>query len=428
MRLKQLRVLEQDQVWLEVASSQEPLPARVKLREDPLPSLDARRYLRQLVKRKDEIEAFVKLDYHEKYDAASLGWTYDAELGWVLVDSIRHDGIHGSRTYYHYSASGARRRIHGNDQTARIHTYGDSFTHCDQVSDGETWQEYLAAHLREPIENYGVGGYSVYQAYLRMLKVERDRPADYIVLNIWDDDHFRNLDAWRSLRFGKGSRCGFTLPHVRVDLDQDHVEERGNICATPADVSKLCDLDWLVDTFADDPILAVVLDTAATRDPEASAEVALSFGLGKLSEADVIRSQLARQALRATRYVLEKTEAFVGATGKKLLVVLSYSQAGVRRALQGAPAWDQEILDFLQTRDYPFVDLRQHHLAEFERFRLAPDVYLARYYNGHYAPAGNFFLAQSLRETMVNWLDPGPLPYRSTASSGCEHSLATVSL
>ena len=29
------------------------------------------------------------------------------------------------------------------------------------MNDGETWQEYLAAHLREPIRNYGVGGYSV---------------------------------------------------------------------------------------------------------------------------------------------------------------------------------------------------------------------------------------------------------------------------
>ena len=34
---------------------------------------------------------------------------------------------------------------------------GDSFTHCDQVSDGETWQEFLASHIREPVKNFGVG-------------------------------------------------------------------------------------------------------------------------------------------------------------------------------------------------------------------------------------------------------------------------------
>jgi hypothetical protein len=48
-------------------------------------------------------------------------------------------------------------------RACRVHTYGDSFTHCDQVSDGETWQEFLAAHLQEPVKNFGVGGYSVFQ-------------------------------------------------------------------------------------------------------------------------------------------------------------------------------------------------------------------------------------------------------------------------
>ena len=38
---------------------------------------------------------------------------------------------------------------------------------CYQVSDGETWQEYLAAHLDEPIRNFGMGGYGVYQACRR---------------------------------------------------------------------------------------------------------------------------------------------------------------------------------------------------------------------------------------------------------------------
>ena len=55
----------------------------------------------------------------------------------------------------------------------RINTYGDSFTQCHQVSDGETWQEYLAAHLGEPIRNFGMGGYGAYQAYRRMVREER---------------------------------------------------------------------------------------------------------------------------------------------------------------------------------------------------------------------------------------------------------------
>jgi len=62
------------------------------------------------------------------------------------------------------------------DKPCRINTYGDSFTQCHQVSDHETWQKIPAAHLQEPIRNYGIGGWSVYQAYLRMLREESRNP------------------------------------------------------------------------------------------------------------------------------------------------------------------------------------------------------------------------------------------------------------
>ena len=126
------------------------------------------------------------------------GWCFSAALGWTLLDCERPGfGIDGSTARCRYEASGCRARVNFPEQTARIHTYGDSFTHGDQVSDGETWQEVLAAHMQDSIENYGVGGYSVYQAYLRMLEVEARHPAEFVILNIYDDDHLRNLDPCR---------------------------------------------------------------------------------------------------------------------------------------------------------------------------------------------------------------------------------------
>ena len=58
----------------------------------------------------------------------------------------------------------------------------------------------VAAHLQEPVRNFGVGGWSVYQAYLRMLREEQSAPAEFIVFNIYDDNHFRNLDSWAQHR------------------------------------------------------------------------------------------------------------------------------------------------------------------------------------------------------------------------------------
>src|SRR5688572_27177851 len=200
---------------------------------DTPPDEAARAWLRSCLRTRQQVEDFVSRDQNAERRGRNRGWVYDAELGWVLTDAVRHDGVEGSKTFYHYEPDGARRVVNFPDRPGRIHTYGNSFTHCDQVSDGETWQEYLAAHLQEPIRNYGVGGYSVYQAYRRMLRVEKQRPAGYVVLNVYDDDHYRNLDAWRTIRFGQRSACGFTLPHLRVDVANNRCEPVENLLRTP---------------------------------------------------------------------------------------------------------------------------------------------------------------------------------------------------
>src|SRR5688572_24452112 len=120
-------------------------------------------------------EATVKRELVDHFlDPDAPNWaTFDSELGYRLHNCIVRDGVDDSLTVYRYDASGARRLIHYAQSRCRINTYGDSFTQCHQVSDGETWQEYLAAHLGEPIRNFGVGGYGVYQAYRRLRREEQ---------------------------------------------------------------------------------------------------------------------------------------------------------------------------------------------------------------------------------------------------------------
>ena len=304
-----------------------------------------------------------------------------------------------------------RRRVHAADQQARIHSYGDSFTHCDQVSDGETWQEYLAAHFREPVENFGVGGYSVYQAYRRMLKVEAEHPGEYILLNIWSDDHFRNLDAWRSIRFGCFTSCGLTLPHIRVNVEQGRCEEVENICPTPQSLYNLCDLDFLMHHFKDDPVLKVVM--AGKGQSMESSEVPISFGidLGGGPPQEQARAAHAQAALFASQYVVGKAVAYCQSHGKKLKLLLSHDRNTVKIDLNGGGRWDESFLRFLTTQGVEVLDLRDVHRREFAHSTLDADTYLDQYYHGHYAPAGNFFMAQAMRQLLVDWLHPKPAPY-----------------
>lgn len=170
---------------------------------------------------------------------------FNSTLGWLLPNARFQDGINDSFSTYTYVDNDGE-RIMGNykAEPCRINTYGNSFTQCHQVSDHETWQEVMAAHLQEPIRNYGIGGWSVYQAYLRMLKEEARKPADYIIINIYEDDHKRNLDSWRNIRVNKHPQhIEATLPYLKVNLENQTIQECPNPCLTPESYYHLCDLD-----------------------------------------------------------------------------------------------------------------------------------------------------------------------------------------
>jgi len=144
-------------------------------------------YLRKSVVDKKTLDVFL--------DPKQLSWAkFDPITGYRLGNYMPRDGINQSSTISTTQSNGMRTAHAYVDKPCRINTYGDSFTLCHQVSDSETWQEYLAGHLGEPIRNFGMGGFGVYQAYRRMIREEQtDHGAKYLIFYIWGDDHVRSL-------------------------------------------------------------------------------------------------------------------------------------------------------------------------------------------------------------------------------------------
>ena len=384
-----------------------------------LQSAAAREYLSSIRPSRERVIQFTEVMSPEEAMRRSNGWTYDAELGWVHCSAVHSNGVDNSRTFYHYEPDGARKVVQFADKPCRIHAFGDSFTHCDQVSDGETWQEYLAAHLQEPVRNYGVGGYSVYQAYRRMLKVEKQSGVQHIILNIYDDDHFRNLDAWRSIRAGARSQCGFTLPHLRVNIQQRRYDQIENLLGTTDDVDKLRDEDFIWQAFKDDPVLQLVMATRAIDQVSSDVlrSIAASFGvtedrIGSGTPAQQIRQIHIEASLFATKNIVTWTEQFVQSAGKKLMVILSFSGGNIANELAGKPRFDQSFVEWLRSKTYPVIDMRDVFAAEYRQSKVDIDVFLKRFYNGHHTPNGNFFTAWAIKDRVAKWLDPAPLPYR----------------
>ena len=54
------------------------------------------------------------------------------------------------------------------------------------------------------------------------------------------------------------------------------------------------------------------------------------------------------------------------------------------------------------------------HVNDSKSFNLSVEDYLKRYFIGHYSPAGNHFFAFSIKDRIVDWLDPKPITYQDT--------------
>lgn len=382
-----------------------------------------RDFLERLTYTREEVSIFL--------DPAEKNWAkFDPELGYLLQDSVLHDGVDRSRTILSFGKAGERRLINYADRPCRINTYGDSFTQGHQVSDSETWQEYLAGHLGEPVRNFGIGGYGVYQAYRRMLR-EEETPsaAPYVILNIYGlDDHLRSIDSWRWLRFGENWRSGAAYrhmfhgnpwAHVRLDPKTGELVELPNPFPTPESLYKLCDREYVYERFRNDLIvkLLVAQRKASGVSLQELEALAKAFSIrADFSSLDAIaetaRAIHVEYALRAGMQIVGKSLAFARERNKKLLVLLSYDMNTVRRACEGTPRPDPALVGFLGREKTPFVDILAKHAEDFRSFRLSPQDYIRRYFIGHYKPQGNHFFAFAIKDTIAEWLDPKPVAYR----------------
>jgi hypothetical protein len=353
---------------------------------------------------------------------------FDAELGYVLGNFLPIDGIEGSATISTARPDGARTSFMYVGRPCRINTYGDSFTQCHQVSDGETWQEYLAAHLGEPIRNFGMGGYGAYQAYRRMIREERtDHGAKYLIFYIWGDDHIRSLlrcrrailYPWWDDKGGRMFHSNF-WPNLEMDPKTGQFVEKENLLQTPESLYRMCEPEWMVEHLKDDLALQLLafklnyireLDRQQIDSLAAQLDYPMNWGDG-----ESLRSQagglLDRYSLRATRRVLDKARRFADGSGKKLMVVLFDPSRAMDEMKRSARRYDQEIVDYLAAEKFDVFDMNDVQLRDYRQSHLSFGAYMKQYFIGHYNPMGNHFFAYAIKGRVAQWLDPRPVTYR----------------
>lgn len=361
---------------------------------------------------------------------------FDPELGYVPGNYLPEDGMDKSSSISTVQANGARTSFLYADRKCRLNTYGDSFTHGDQVNDGETWQEYLAGHLGEPIRNFGVGGYGVYQAYRRMIREERtNHGADNLILYIWGDDHIRSLLRCRhAIIYKRWSDRGGTMfhanfwAHLEMNLDTGAFLEKENPLDTPAALYRMTEPRFMVNQLKDDLALqlyANAMEYTQELDRERISKLAahLGYRMDWSRQSELPRQAkelLDRYSLAATQFTLAKAREFARQNGKKLLIVLFDPYRAMKEMRQSGTRYDQPVLDYLKKENFDYFDMNEVQLRDFGRYSIPFDDYMKLYFIGHYNPRGNHFFAYSIKDKVVSWLDPKPVPYRNRDESSVD--------
>jgi len=394
--------------------------------------MTTREFLNKAVLRRKDVDKFL--------DGKSEQWAcFDSELGYRLRDSAVRDGIDGALSFASFEKGGQRKMVNYADGKCRVNTYGDSFTYCQEVSDGETWQEILAAHFGEPIRNFGIGGYGVYQAYRRMVREENtNQSAEYVILNVFDDDHYRNLHKWRWVVCGvwrdairkqdgktlrqinKGMLHANPWVHLRIDPETGDIIEKANPYPTGKSLYRLCDEEHVYENFKDDLVVQIAMARKTGRfefDSEIRRLCKLYGIEGDFNnERDCKRiadDLYTRCAIDCSIYTIKKAVDFAKKKNKKLMIVLSYGEPNCVRFLKTGKRFDDGFIKFLKDNGILYVDSLTKHAAEFKKFNIPVEQYVKRFYNiAHHTPLGNHFFAYAIKDEIVEWLSPTPPAYR----------------
>lgn len=420
-------------------------PAKLALASDQQqPKETFEQYARGCAVPRDVINAFL----------AGPAWAkFDPELGYVQQGYVRHDAMGNTSAIYTFGSTGARTSFVYASNKPRINAYGDSFTESEQVNDGETWEEYLAGHLAEPIGNYGIGGYGVYQAYRRMIREEKtEHGAEYLIFYIWGDDPTRSLLRSRYcaiypwFKFSSREETarnfhGQFWAHVEMDLQTGRFVERESPMTTTQALYHMADQEWMLDHLKDDLALQLAAyadgrTEALDRKQVSRLAATLEFPFDWTADSQTARlagtyrssspmtpmqtqaaALLNRYSQRANIFILEKVRAFANQHGKKLLIVIFDPYGVMQQMHNGVARSDQETLDYLVKQKFDYIDMNEVQLRDFKKYNLSWEDYQKQYFIGHYSPVGNHFFAYSIADRVANWLSPKPITYRNPDAS-----------
>jgi hypothetical protein len=320
----------------------------------------------------------------DEAEVAQLGERYHPELGW---DNF-YDTTHGERprtvTY----------------RMPLVASFGDSYTHCSDVGDGETWQAYLSELLQADIYNFGTPGFGTDQAYLKYLTVRSKLHTDVVILGLITENINRIVNIYRPFYF---SDTGLRLPKPRFVLEGGRLELLENPVTGRADIERLCDEPFIHELGRHDywynrdnyPVYRFPY-TGILFNKRIWLEVFYGKRGQQIHDVNPRPWEDLWQEEEITSLMFGIVDSFVSAAqldgSVPIILVLPLQDQVFERFVTGRnPQSVSMVLDYCERQDYPCLDTITELAASVGRREEIVDLFIV-----HLSPKGNRIVANAL--------------------------------
>ena len=277
----------------------------------------------------------------------------------------------------------------------RIASFGDSFTHGDEVANEETWQEAInRSGRRLEVMNFGVPAYGLDQAFVRYLHEGAAFEPDIVLIGFMSENINRNVNTFPPFYVPDAavplSKPRFVVAGGKLDLLPNPIGEIGryeDLLAAPHDI---------LPGLSQNDFFANSIRGFYTSGPE---DVSPLVRLCKMVWFSAQRKMLpglyadpAAEPFQVTAKLFDRFYAAAIANGSAPALVFFPNRADVASYKTSVTKPYESMLAYLAERGYAYADCLDIFDGRYES--VVTDAFFASQSGAaHYSPTGNRFVA-----------------------------------
>jgi len=333
------------------------------------------------------IEGFLQERTRYTDYSATLGWTIKKN-GIAPLYRANSQGIRGNHKYARQAP----------EDMIRISTYGDSYTHCDDVANHETWQVQLQ-QLNPDLEvlNFGVGGFGLDQAFLRYQEKIGQFDSQIVLIGYMTENIFRHVNVFRPFYL---SATGTPLTKPRFALRNEELILIDNPMRQLSQYRELLESpETTLPALGKHDHHFNTIYKSSMFDFLPSYRLLNILSYLYFNSRDVITDgyyNTKSEAYRVTTRLLDKFYQTVQADGSQPVILIFPEPADIIRYRENGTRQYAPLVAYLDEKKYRYIDLLQ--ALDGIGGQLATNKLFAKPSLNHYSPLANNLAAQIIQQ------------------------------